>query len=158
MTVNAEFLSTQIPLFEKRFSLAYQRDDSCIEYVLDAKETSRQVSLNLILSWDTRTRGVYVSKFYPQLYLEAGSKYLSAACFYLMVSHGVHEFGLEDGCAVWLETDSGVFNDFYVKLKEFEFSVSRARVGNKVCLAGIFHELFIKTGPIPRIETLFDRF
>ena len=148
---------TKIPLLEKRFSLSYFRDDSCIEYFLDSRERSEQVSLNLILSWDTRANGLYVSKFYPELFREKASKYLSAACFYLMVHHAVHEFHLRDECIVWLETDRAVFRDFYAKLKEFEFRISRARVGDKVCLKGIFHDLPLLGCDIPLIRDSFER-
>lgn len=157
MTANAGFLAANIPLLEERFSLSYTRDYSCIEYFLDSRKTSRQVSENLILSWDTRVKGLYISKFYPRLYLEEASKYLSAACFYLMVFHAVHEFHLKDECTVWLETDCGVFQDFYSKLREFEFVVSRSRVGERVCLKGVFHDFPIDTCPIKRLENLFDQ-
>ncbi len=104
----------------------------------------------MILSWDTRAKGLYISKFYPRLYLESASKYLSAACFYLMIFHAVHEFHLKDECMVWLETDCGVFQDFYSKLKEFDFVVSRSRVGGRVCLKGVFHDLSLDIRPIFR--------
>ncbi len=157
MPVDAGFLTTKIPLLEKRFSLSYFRDDSCIEYFLDSRERSELVSLNLILSWDTRAKGLYVSKFYPELFRERASRYLSAACFYLMVQHAVHEFHLRDECTVWLETDRGVFREFYAKLKEFEFRISRARVGDKVCLKGIFHDISILSSKIPLIQDHFAR-
>ena len=143
------FLATQIPLLENRFVLSYFQDSSCVEYFLDEMGTGRHVSKNLITSWDTRSEGIYVSKFYPQLFLESGSRYLSAACFYLIVRHGVELFHLQDLCTVWLETDIRVFEDFYVKLKEFEFSIASARVGDRVCLKGNFHNL-----PVPAREIL----
>jgi len=154
----AGFLAANIPLLEKRFILSYARDYSCIEYFLDSRKTSEQVSENLILSWDIRAKGLYISKFYPRLYLESASKYLSAACFYLMIFHAVHEFHLKDECTVWLETDCDVFQSFYSKLREFDFVVSRARVGGRVCLKGVFHDFPIHTCPIARLENLFDRF
>jgi hypothetical protein len=151
------FLSIQVAELEKRFSLSFFRDDSCIEYFLDSRQTSDQVSENLIVSWDTRAKGLYISKFYPRLYLQAASKYLSAACFYLMIFHAVHEFHLKDECIVWLETDTGVFQNFYSKLPEFEFRIARHRVGERVCLKGLFHDLPLKTCPVNRIENLFGR-
>ena len=156
LVFEAGFLTTHISLLEKRFCLSYARDFSCVEYFLDSIETSEQISENLILSWDTRSKGIYVSKFYPKLCLETASKYLSAACFYLIVFHAVHEFHLKDECTVWLETDTDVFQNFYSKLKEFEFRVSSARVGNRVCLKGIFHDLPIHTRPIERVENIFS--
>lgn len=133
-------MDIQIPLLERRFSLSYLRDDTCIEYFLDSRERHEQISKNLILSRDVRKQGLYVSKFYPELFRETASRYLSAACFYLMVHHAAHEFRLRDGCPVWLETDTGVFKAFYAKLPEFGFHISCARVGGQVCLSGSFHD------------------
>lgn len=157
LTADAGFLPIQIALLEKRFALSFIRDGSCIEYFLDSRQTSEQVSENLILSWDTRSKGLYISKFYPRLNLQTASKYMSAACFYLMIFHAVHEFHLKDECIVWLETDTGVFYDFYSKLREFEFYVAHKRVGDRVCLKGLFHDLPLEICPITRIENMFDR-
>lgn len=156
-SIDAGFLTTHIHLLENRFILSYCRDDSCIEYFLDTRDTARHVSENLILSRDTRSKGLYISKFYPRLILEKNSKYLSAACFYLMVRHAVHLFGLKDLCTVWLETDTLVFETFYTKLREFEFDISRSRVGNRVCLKGIFHELPVASQKIACIPDPFER-
>ncbi len=101
--------------------------------------------------------GVYVSKFYPQLFLETSSKYLSAACFYLLVCHTVHLFHLKDECPVWLETDKSVFCAFYAKLKEFDFCIHRSRVGERICLHGIFHELPIRMADISALLDPFAR-
>jgi len=138
---NTQFLSTYIHLLEKRFSLSYFQDYSCAEYFLDSRDTGRHVSENLILSRDDRSNGLYISKFYPRLVQEETSKYLSAACFYLMVQHAAHLFHLKDLCTVWLETDTLVYKDFYAKLREFEFDIARVRIGGKVCLKGVFHDL-----------------
>ena len=151
------FLATQIPLLENRFVLSYFQDGSCVEYFLDEVGTGRPVSLNLILSWDTCARGLYVSKFYPQLCLETASRYLSAACFYLMVRHGVRLFHLQDLCTVWLETDTRVFEDFYGKLKEFHFGIAAARVNGRVCLKGSFHNLPLHTRQILPALNPLDR-
>lgn len=151
------FLSTHIPLLEDRFVLSYFQDGTCVEYFLDARDTGRHVSQNLILSQDDRSRGLYVSKFYPQLFLETAPKYLSAACFYLVVHHAVHLFHMKSECMVWLETDTRVFEDFYVKLKEFEFSIFRSRVGERVCLHGIFHDLPVHVKNIFPILNPFER-
>jgi hypothetical protein len=155
--MSADFLSIHVPALERRFQLSYFQDDSCVAYYLDARGTERQVSQNLILSRDPRCMGVYVSKFYPQLFLEASSKYLSSACFYLLVCHAVHLFHLKDECPVWLETDIRVFRQFYVKLKGFDFCIHRARVGERVCLHGIFHESPVQVAEIPVLSDPFAR-
>ncbi len=157
MSVDPRFLSTWIPLLEERFELSYFQDASCIEYFLDSRGAHEPVSQNLILSHDVRTHGIYVSKFYPELYRQVSSKYLSAVCFYLMVYHAVHLFHLKDECRVWLETDQEVFDRFYAKLREFDFHVCRHRVGERVCVAGVFHDLPIHPQAILPVPDLFDR-
>lgn len=157
MSATPGFLATHIPLLEQRFILSYFRDFSCIEYFLDSRERCEQVSQNLILSWDKWTGGLYVSKFYPELYRETASKYMSAACFYLMIHHAVHEFHLRDGCGVWLETDDEVFTRFYAKLNEFGFRISHDRVGKRVCLKGHFHDLPVHCKDILPVGNILDR-
>lgn len=154
---DASFLATQIPLLENRFSLSYCQDGTCVEYFLDARDTGRHVSQNLILSLDAWSGGLYVSKFYPQLFLEEASKYLSAACFYLLVCHAVHLFHLKEECLVWLETDTRVFREFYAKLKEFEFGIFQSRVGDRVCLHGVFHDMHLAMGKIQPVGDPFER-
>ncbi len=152
---NSIFLSTNIHLLEKRFCLSYFKDYSCVEYFLDTRDSGRHVSENLILSRDDRSKGLYISKFYPRLFQEKTSKYLSAACFYLMVHHAAHLFHLKDLCRVWLETDTLVYKDFYAKLKEFEFDITSSRVGGKVCLKGVFHDLPIHCREIACLPDLY---
>lgn len=157
MSVDLGFMSSHIPELEKRFSLSYVRDTSCVEYFLDSLAKEEQVSQNLILSHDALHHGIYVSKFYPELYHRSGCKFLSAACFYLMVYHAVHLFHLHDECPVWLETDQEVFDRFYVKLREFEFHVCRKRVGERVCVSGVFHDLPIPARAILPVDDPFSR-
>ena len=156
MSVDIQFLSTHIPELEQRYYLSYFRDASCVEYFLNSRKQDAQISQNLILSWDAWHKGIYVSKFYPELFRRAASKYLSAACFYLMIYHAVHLFHLKDECPVWLETDCDVFRNFYAKLPEFEFRISSNRVGNRVCLAGVFHDLPIHPEEIFQLNDPFD--
>ena len=106
------FMGTQVARLMSRFSLSYLREDTCMEYFLQDPEKQSLVSLNLILSHDRFGKGLYVSKFYPQLYQTQDSRFLSAACFYLMIHHSAGMFGLADHCRVSLETEAHVFDDF----------------------------------------------
>lgn len=145
---NQAFMFVQVPRLLRRFSLTYCRDDTCLEYFLLGQQTRDPVSQNLILSHDRPAKGIYVSKFYPQLFLEKRSKYLSAACFYLMIHHAVAVFGLADLCRIHLETDETVFRTFYARLPEFGFLVAHHRPCDRVCLEGCYHHLPIRTGQI----------
>lgn len=152
MPIESEFLSTHIPLFHKRFSLSYSRDFSCVEYFLFSREKKADISQNLILSHDAGGGRIYVSRFYPELYKEADAKYLSAACFYMLIRHAFNLFQLRNHCPVWLETNDTVFHDFYERLREFDFHIAHARPAGQVCLVGNFHDL-----PVPENQIFESR-
>lgn len=115
-TGNHKFLNQQIPKLNNRFLLTCSRNDTCIEYFLCSKDTGQQISKTLIVSHEVFSGSIYVSRFYPELYRQINCKYLSAACFYLMVHHTVSTFKLLDKCRVNLETDKSVFSRFYERL------------------------------------------
>jgi hypothetical protein len=139
---------TVLPLLLKRFSLSYEQDNSCLEYFLYSKENMRLISKNLVVSHDLFSGSLYVAKFYPELFREMSSKYLSAACFYLMVHHAVKIFHLSDNCGVNLETDTAVFNHFYSGLNDFDFKITYTRPSERVCLRGHYHETPFSTDEI----------
>lgn len=153
--IPGEFMFIQVPRLLDRYALSYCKDGTCMEYFLNARKTHTDISQNLIISHDRVAGGIYVSKFYPQLFLERQSKYLSAACFYLMIHHACGIFGLRDLCPVSLETDQAVYDKFYARLREFEFRIARHRVGDKVCVSGCFHRLSIRTPGIDNKPDLF---
>lgn len=149
------FMETQVKRLLSRFCLSYSREDTCIEYFLKHTEKQSLVSLNLVLSHDRFARGLYVSKFYPQLFLEQDHRFLSAACFYLMIHHGVGVFGLADHCRVSLETDAAVFDEFYSRLPEFHFRIAYQRPCRRVCLYGSYDRLPIDTTAIEENTKMF---
>nr|WP_320014745.1 hypothetical protein [uncultured Desulfobacter sp.] len=130
------FLNQQIPRLNNRFLLTFSRDDTCMEYFLCNRHTGKQISKTLIVSHEIFSGSLYVSRFYPELYRQINCKYLSAACFYLMVHHAVNAFQLLDKCRVNLETDKAVFLQFYSRLPDFNFHIQYARPADKVCLTG----------------------
>lgn len=103
------FLNQQIPRLNNRFLLTFSRDDTCMEYFLRDRHTGKQISKTLIASHEVFSGSLYISKFYPELYRQINCKYLSAACFYLMVHHAASAFQLLDKCRVNRETDQAVF-------------------------------------------------
>ena len=73
-----------------------------------------------------------MSRFYPEICQLPDSKYLSAACFYLMVQHCAGLFALDDTCHISLETVSRVSNRFYLRLGDFDFHVHGRLIGDVV--------------------------
>jgi len=149
------FMETQVKRLMSRFSLSYIRDDTCVEYFLQDARNRNLVSMNLVLSHDRFAGGLYVSKFYPQLFLTPDHRFLSAACFYLMVHHSAGVFGLADHCRVSLETDTSVFEEFYSRLPEFHFRIAHHRPGRRVCLCGSYQHLPIDATIIHENRKMF---
>ncbi len=144
----SQFLLTHIPELLKRFTLLYQKDDSCIEYFLFSKEKNIEISKSLILSHNMFSHSINVSKFYPEIYKEICCKYLSAACFYLIVHHAANKFHMADTCSVGLEAEKKVFESFYSKLNDFNFKINYNRPAKKVCLKGRYQKYSFKTDMI----------
>ena len=142
MTKNGKsnFLNQQIPKLNDRYSLTFSRDDTCMEYFLCDRQTGNQISKTLIVSHEVFSGSLYVSRFYPELYRQLNCKYLSAACFYLMVHHAAGVFQLLNQCRVNLETDKSVFFQFYSKLQDFHFYIKYARPADKVYLTGSYQK------------------
>ncbi|MFH2093800.1 MAG: hypothetical protein ABIJ31_15680 [Pseudomonadota bacterium] len=143
--VESAFLCQYIPKLLNEFTISYQQDYSCIEYFLHSKEKNKQISKNLIVSHELFSHSLYVSRFYPELYKESGCRYLSAACFYMVAHHAIGLFDLKDNCCVNLEAETIIFNDFYSKLKEFDFKICYNRPCDRAYVRGHYHALGIST-------------
>ncbi|MCP4118812.1 MAG: YkgJ family cysteine cluster protein [Desulfobacteraceae bacterium] len=142
------FMDIQVPTFLDRFSLSYLRDGSCIEYFLHSKEKEMEISTELILSYDSHSKSLNVSKFYPELNKEPIHKYMSAACLFLMIHHAASVFGIHRDSFIFLETRNRVFEDFYSRLKDFGFLIHHERTGDNCNVRGIYHMLPIETSMI----------
>lgn len=112
-----------------------------MEYTIHSIESSQEISKALAFSMETVSSSVYVSRFYPEIYRQLNCKYLSAACFYLLIHHAALCFELPDHCSVNLETDRNVFNTFYAKLNDFDFHVHVSRPCDRVSLRGTYHRM-----------------
>jgi len=143
--VEDDFLMQQIPRLNNRYLLSFFRDGTCMEYFLCSRRTGEQISKALIVSHEVFSGSLYVSRFYPELYKQINCKYLSAACFYLMVHHAAGVFQLLDKCRVNLETDNEVFLQFYARLQDFHFYIRYARPAQKVYLTGNYRETALFT-------------
>lgn len=144
----SQFLLTYVPLLLGQFFLTYEQDDDCVEYFLYSRKKQMRISKNLIVSHDVFSHSLYVSKFYPEIYKELSSKYLSAACFYMMARHAVGLFHLADNCRVHLEAETAVFENFYLKLKEFQFKIRYNRPACRVAAEGNYHAFPFSTDMI----------
>jgi hypothetical protein len=139
---------TNVPLFLKRFTLSYFKEGACIEYFINDRSTRETISFALIFSCDPVTRNLHVSRFYPEIYLQPDSQYLSAACFYLLIHHCAAVYALDAACRITLETVPTISSSFYRRLKDFNFRESSRGLGNVVYLTSDINRLPIDTSMI----------
>ena len=128
----SQFMRTNVPLLLQRFSLFYFEERSCIEYFVNKRFSPETVSSSIIFSYDREKDDLHVSRFHPEIYRQPNSKYMSAACFYLLIQHCADFFSLDDSSHISLETVPIISDRFYKKLRDFDFHVTRFQLGNVV--------------------------
>jgi hypothetical protein len=139
---------TNIPLFLRRFSLSYFKEDSCIEYFISKRFSDETISSSLIFSYNAIKKDLHVSRFYPDLYPLSNSKYMSAACFYLLIHHCAESYSLDDSCRISLETVPMIGDGFYRKLGDFSFHENKSGLGNVVELVSKIIRVSVDTSMI----------
>lgn len=142
------FMEIQVPAFFRRFSLSYRKDGRCIEYFLYSREKKHEISTSLIVSYDVYAKAINVSKFYPEIYKESFSRYMSAACFFMMMHHAAGLFDIHCDCSICLETRAMVFKSFYQRLKDFDFIIHQCRISDNCNVRGRYHDFPVETGMI----------
>ncbi|MFO7884402.1 MAG: hypothetical protein R6U68_06240 [Desulfobacteraceae bacterium] len=128
----SKFMHDHLPLFLRRFSLTYYREDFCIEYFISRRTSHETVSSALIFAYNPQIRFLHVSRFYPELCQRTNSRYLSAVCFYLLIHHSAAVYCLDNTCHIRLETVEKTNMNFYSRLGDLNFRVSRHGVGDVV--------------------------
>ena len=144
----SRFLIMNIPLFFRRFDLSYFKEGACVEYFINRHLSEETISSSLIFSYNRMAKDLHVSRFYPELYLQSESKYLSAVCFYLLIQHCAASYALDDACHISLETVPNVSESFYKKLRDFDFHVDKSGLGNVVELVSDINPLPVDTSMI----------
>lgn len=139
--MGTSFLEKVIPELMDRFVIDYSMDTTCMEYYLHTRDRKMLISKSMIISHSLCSNSVYVSKFYPEIYRELNCKYLSAACFYMIIHHAADHFHLNDGCLVNLESETAVFERFYSRLREFDFRIKYHRPTDRVSAEGRYMRL-----------------
>ena len=142
------FMRTNVPLFLTRFIITYFKEDSCIEYFINNRDSNLVISSSLVFSYSAMAKNLHVSRFHPELYLQDKPKYLSAACFYLLIHHFADIFSLDDTCRISLETVPSVNASFYSRLADFDFKIRKKGLGNVVELISRLIRLPVDTSMI----------
>ena len=141
----ASFTETQINRLLSDYDLTFHREDTCTEYFLTTRDSHELISYSLVMSYSPSSRHICIVKFHPELYTMPDSKYLSSACLSLMIEHFSKEYLLDSTTKITLNTQPDVFNNFYAKLKDFNFHILRYCLGDTLELISNFHPLDIKT-------------
>jgi len=137
----SQFMKTNVPRLLDRFDISYFKEENCIEYFILDKGTEVQISFMIVLSLDTNSKEIHVSRFYPELYKQDNARYLSAACFYLVIHHFAHAYHLDENYCISLDTLPATFENFFSRLKDFDFHLE----GIKLCKTA---ELLSKFSPV----------
>ena len=144
----SEFIRTNVPLFIQRYALSYHREDFCIEYFINSLNSNEIISNSLIFAYSPIAKDLHVSRFHPELYLQANSKYLSAACIYLIIHHFAAAFSLDNTCLISLETVPMIYQSFYRRLKDFDFHIAKYGLYHVVELISGITRLSVDTNMI----------
>ena len=150
------FMKINIRVLLSRYDFSFCREDRCIEYFIKDREKLEDISKALIMSLDMIKKNIHVSKFYPELYKQLNPKYMSAACFYLLIHHFGQYFHLDKTYHIDLETTPCVFHEFYEKLRDFHLHVTTNGLGNTVNVKSDYTPLAIDTSLIH--ECFLDKF
>jgi hypothetical protein len=137
----ADFIKEKVGLLLSRYQLSCAIEDSRIEYFLTELDSENEVSFDIVLALNQFAKHIHVCKFYPNLSQRQDSKYLSAACFYLLVHHFGQNFRLGADYKIFLQTRVAVYEKFYASLRDFEFKITREGQGENVDVLSIYRPL-----------------
>jgi hypothetical protein len=153
--MRSPFVHRNVPRLLRRYDLSYQIEGDCVEYFILDKASATQISYAIVFSLNRVSREIHVSRFYPELYKELRSKYLSAACFYLLIHHFCNLYHLGEGYTITLETRPDTFELFFSKLRDFDLRHVGLKLCESVSVAGDYHPLDVDTSVIKK-ETAED--
>ncbi|MEZ4524735.1 MAG: hypothetical protein R2941_02295 [Desulfobacterales bacterium] len=152
-------MKIHVPELLSRYRISCCVEDRCIEYVLTDRISGEDISHELLFSLNLFSGQIHVSKFYPEIYKQPSPKYLSAACFYLLIHHFARSFHLERDFPIFLQTRISVFHHFYALLKDFDFQICRVHPGDNVDLCSRYCPRQVDISMITqRSVSLPDRF
>jgi len=134
----AGFILEKVGQLLGRFQLSCAIEESRIEYFLAERDSGKEISFDLVLALNRFAKHIHICKFYPNLYLQQDSKYLSAACFYLLVHHFAQCYQLGAEYKIFLQTRAAVYEKFYLTLRDFEFKITREGQGENVDVLSVY--------------------
>lgn len=146
-----KFIQKHIQRLLNHYTLSYCRKDNYTEYFITNKQTNRRISYALKLSYYHPTNRLHVAKFCPMLSQQPDSKYLSAACFYLLIHHFIQTYQLGGIYGVSLKTDKKTFETFYARLKGFNFHIHKQGLGKIVEIHSDYMPVSVDTSRVAKL-------
>jgi hypothetical protein len=143
-------MKEHVPRLLERYDISYFKEDNCVEYFIIDKGTEAEVSLMIVLSLNTNSSEIHVSRFYPELYKQDNAKYLSAACFYLVIHHFAHIYHLDEKYKISLDTLPVTFEEFFSRLEDFDFHLEGIKFCKTAELLSRFLPVDINTSMIKK--------
>lgn len=145
-----DFPKQVLPALLRRYDFTYFREETCVEYAIAKKGTTQRISQAIVFSLNRPSQQIHVSKFYPELYKQVSCKYLSAACFYLLVHHFANLYRLPNDYRICLESLPDIFDNFYSKLRDFHLHIQWIELCKTAHICGTYPGLHIDVSQIKR--------
>ncbi len=146
----SKFAKEKIPILLDGYELSYYQEADCMGYVIADKKTKEQISRAIILSLNRPSQQINVVRFCPELCKQTQCKYLSAACFYLLVHHFATVYHLPKDYSICLETRPDIFERFYLKLIDFRLHVEWVELCKTAHVCGKYPHLDIDISKVEK--------
>ncbi|KPJ99304.1 MAG: hypothetical protein AMJ60_05440 [Desulfobacterales bacterium SG8_35] len=146
-TGSSAFMVSHLPDFFDRFGINFTIDGPQLEYFVYEKKNGLDVSRSLTICLDEPGGEIRMMTFYPALSMHQGCRFLSAACFFMVMQHFANFRHIASGCQILIETRKGVFDAFYALLKDFVHIVICGK-GDRVVIQNSFLPLGMDTSMI----------
>ncbi|MBW1739658.1 MAG: hypothetical protein JRJ42_00840 [Deltaproteobacteria bacterium] len=144
----SNFVKKNIPRLLRRYKLSYYKENDCIEYFITDNGTKEQISYAIIFSLNRHSKQINVSRFCPELYKQIESKYLSAACFYLLIHHFANIYHLSEEYSIFLQTRPATYKKFFSRLKDFDLRIKGLKLCETAEVRGEYLPLDVDTSMI----------
>jgi len=149
-SIESHFATENVPRLLSRYELSYYQEDNCIEYFIVDKNTHEQISYAIIFSLNRDSKELHVSRFCPELHKQIDAKYLSAACFYILIHHFGNIYHLSKDYSITLETRGATYKAFFSRLKDFDFLDQGLRLFKTAAIMGEYPEIDVNTSMIEK--------
>ena len=149
-SIQSPFVEENASRLLSRYVLSYYREDNCIEYFITDRNTNEQISYAIVFCLNRDSKKIHVSKFCPELYKQIEPKYLSAACFYLLIHHFASIYHLGADCTISLETRRATYKAFFSRLKDFNLRRRGLKCFDTAEVLGAYPSLDLDTSMIEK--------